>query len=242
MTTPPSVRLHRQRGAALLLLLMVAGLAMSSLLISSYRADNDASRQRRSALQVAEAKEALLGYAMTHGRLPRPAISAEDGREMPAPCSQDSCSGILPWVTLGVHGSDAWGKLLRYSVSPDFTRRILTGGAVADRRILGRDSAGEIYFIVGSERCDRNSRCAPAVVFSSGKNNLGISAIGMPLANGALNNRDEQQNDSDVRDFFARRRELRTQVPGGEFDDIVAWVPLQTLFRRIEASGASGSN
>lgn len=239
---PPSARLHRQRGAALLLLLVVAGLAVSSLLITSYRADNDASRQRRSALQVAEAKEALLGYALAHGRLPRPATSAEDGREMPSPCIQDSCSGILPWVTLGVNGTDAWGKLLRYSVSPDFARRILPGDAVADRRILRRDSAGEIYFLIGSDRCDRNSRCAPAVVFSSGKNNLGISTLGMPLANGAVNNQDEQQNDSDTRDFFARRLEHRTQVPGGEFDDIVAWVPLQTLFRRIEASGAPDSN
>ncbi|NYE62171.1 type II secretory pathway pseudopilin PulG [Duganella sp. 1224] len=237
MSTPSPLPLRRQRGAALLLLLVVLGLGASALLISSFSPGNDSARQQRSAAQVAEAREALLGFAMVHGRLPRPAISAQDGREQPDPCSDDGCTGYLPWVTLGVSGSDAWGKLLRYSVSPGFARRIVPNQAVAEKRILGRDGQGQPYYVVGGERCDVGTLCATAVIFSSGKNNLGTSELGVPQANNAEGNLDEQHNDRATLDFFARPLETRPQAPGGEFDDIIAWIPLQLLDRKLEASG-----
>ncbi|RZT04580.1 hypothetical protein SAMN05216319_3633 [Duganella sp. CF402] len=236
MPTLPAIA-RRQRGAALLLLILMLGLGVSVALMST-RPGDDSVRQRQSMQLVAEAREALLGFAMTHGRLPRPAISAQDGREMTTPCNRDSCTGFLPWVTLGVVGSDSWGKLLRYSVSPSFAaQRIDPTQARADKKIASRREDGELYYLVGDDSCSVQARCAPAVVFSSGKNNLGTSAQGIPLANGTINNVDEEQNNGDTTAYIARRLETRSQAPGGEFDDIVTWVPVQTFYRRIEISG-----
>lgn len=228
---------RRQRGAALLLLIMMLGLGVSVGLMS-LRPSDDSIRQRQSAQLVAEAREALLGFAMTHGRLPRPAISAQDGREMEGPCNRESCTGILPWVTLGVTGNDSWGKLLRYSVSPGFAaRRINPEQAIADKKIATRKGDGQLYYLVGDDRCTLQTRCSPAVVFSSGKNNLGTSAQGIPLANGTINNVDEEQNNSDTTTYISRQLETRSQGPGGEFDDIITWIPLQTFYHRIQISG-----
>eukprot|EP01030_Chromulinospumella_sphaerica_P009281 gene9281-9092_t len=175
---------------------------------------------------------------MTHGRLPRPAISAQDGREMEGPCDSESCTGILPWVTLGITGSDSWGKLLRYSVSPSFAaRRIDPGQAVPDKRIASRKGDGQLYYLVGDDRCTVQARCSPAVIFSSGKNNLGTRAQGIPLANGTINNVDEEQNNTDTTTFVSRPLETSTQGAGGEFDDIITWIPIQTFYRKIEISG-----
>ena len=67
----------RQRGAALLLLVAVLGLGAASLLIGAFGHDTgEAARQQRTLATLAQARDALLGFAVTHGRLPRPAASA----------------------------------------------------------------------------------------------------------------------------------------------------------------------
>lgn len=231
------IRRARQRGAILLILVATLGLGASALLIHSFSNGRAAAiRERATAASLAAAKEALLGYAIANGRLPRPAASATDGHEMSGPCGGAGCSGYLPWVTLGVAGADSWGKLLRYSVSPAFTRApVSPASAVADRKVLSRDAGGAPLFLVGQQDCDINSRCAPAVIFSSGKNNLGTSVQGLALANAGVGNADEQQNDGATSEFFLRKPESNPAAPGGEFDDILVWIPLQLLYRKMEA-------
>ena len=133
--------LKTQRGAALLLLVAVLGLGAASLLMSAFsRNGAEAARQQRTLAILAQARDALTGFAATNGRLPRPASSATDGRERPAECASDAdCSGFLPWVALGVPGLDAWGKVLRYSVTPEMSRApIASVSAVANRVVLQR--------------------------------------------------------------------------------------------------------
>lgn len=69
---------------------------------------------------MAQAAEALYGYALTHRRLPCPATNANG---LPDPsfttASGGACtkeSGFLPWAELGVEPGDAWGNLLTYRV------------------------------------------------------------------------------------------------------------------------------
>ena len=82
---------QRQRGAALLLLVAVLGLGAASLLINAFsRNTAEAERQQRTLATLAQAREALLGFAATNGRLPRPAASALDGRERPVDCLADA--------------------------------------------------------------------------------------------------------------------------------------------------------
>ena len=230
---------YRQRGAALLLLLAVLGLGAASLLIGAFgRNTGEAARQQRTLATLAQAREALLGFAATQGRLPRPAASALDGRERAGDCTDDAqCSGFLPWVALGVEGNDAWGKLLRYSVTPAMARApIVSFSAIADRVVLTRDGRGDFAFVAGQEQCDISAQCLPVVVFSQGKDHYGTAASGVTQINTAHGNIDEASNDSASRSFIARPASDNAALPGGAFDDILSWITLPTLYQRMRAA------
>ena len=88
--------------------------------------------QRR---QLEQVRDALIGFAMSSGRLPCPDTDyPPDGRENidppPPTCpvgdpdNDDDCDcvdswGALPWAQLGVGATDAWGQRLRYRVYTD---------------------------------------------------------------------------------------------------------------------------
>ncbi|MGK5061323.1 hypothetical protein [Janthinobacterium sp. LB3P112] len=230
---------RRQRGAALLLLVAVLGLGTASLLISAFgRRSGEAERQQRTLATLAQAREALLGFAATNGRLPRPAASALDGRERAADCADDAaCSGFLPWVALGVDGVDAWGKLLRYSVTPEMARApIVSFSAVANRVVLERDARGDFTYVAGQDQCDVSAQCLPVVLFSQGKDQHGTAASGVTQINTARGNIDEAANDSASRRFIARPASGNAALPGGAFDDMLTWITLPTLYQRMRAA------
>jgi prepilin-type N-terminal cleavage/methylation domain-containing protein len=73
-------------------------------------------------------KEAIVGFALANGRLP---CAADGSIAAGAPgagierVSGNSCTaaftfGVIPWVTLGVPETDAWGRRFSYRVSPVF--------------------------------------------------------------------------------------------------------------------------
>lgn len=238
MSLPLPLRRRRQRGAALLLLVAVLGLGAASLLIGAFgRNTGEAARQQRTLATLAQARDALLGFAATHGRLPRPAASALDGRERPADCASDAdCSGFLPWVALGVAGADAWGKLLRYSVTPEMARApIVSFSAVANRVVLTRDGRGGLAYVAGQDQCDVSAQCLPVVLFSQGREGYGTAASGVPQRNTAHGNADEADNDRASRRFISRPA-ARDGVPGGAFDDMLAWITLPALYQRMRAA------
>lgn len=102
------------------LVLVIIGLLVSSL-IPPLSAQIDQRNRNETREQLAEIREALIGFAIVHGRLPRPAISGSDGNEKTANCiNVNDCDGFIPWTTLGVKKTDAWNKMLRYSVTPTF--------------------------------------------------------------------------------------------------------------------------
>ncbi len=71
-------------------------------------------------------REAIIGFAQATGRLPcpangsTPAGAAGAGTEVKPflPCS--FAFGVVPWTTLGVPETDAWGRRFSYGVSPAF--------------------------------------------------------------------------------------------------------------------------
>ncbi len=231
---------RRQRGAALLLLLSVSSIAFAAVLIGAFsRGDLERRRQQQTLQHMAAARDALMGFAATNGRLPRPAVSATDGRETAQVCADEAaCSGFLPWVTLGIDGSDSWGKRLRYSVTPLYTiAPIVRLSAVPTKRLLSRDGNGELRYVVGQETCTLATDCAPAVIFSQGRDNLGTGADGRPRANGTRANVDELSNDEGVLAFVQRPATTDPRAAGGPFDDMLVALPLQRLYDRMAAAG-----
>jgi len=68
--------------------------------------------------QMNGARGALVGYALSHGRLPCPDTDG-DGAEN-SPCAAPSLNA-LPFSSLGIPGRDSWGRVLYYDVNPVFT-------------------------------------------------------------------------------------------------------------------------
>lgn len=232
-------RAASERGAALLILLALAGIGAASLLVSALgHSGLEQRRERRTVLLLGQATDALVGFATQQGRLPRPAISAADGRERQEPCtSEASCTGLLPWVTLGIEGADAWGKRLRYSVTPAYTVvPVMRVSTVATKTVQTRTPDGALRYLAGQETCNLAVQCAPLVVLSHGRNNFGVTVQGVTQPNTAQGNLDEQLNAEGDVHFIGRAAGTDATQPGGEFDDLVSTIPLAYLYQQMGAA------
>jgi type II secretory pathway pseudopilin PulG len=164
--------------------------------------------------QLADIREALLGYAVINGRLPSPADpSIASGSANAGIAATTLTSGVLPWATLGLPETDPWGQRFTYRVSANF----VTPFTIA--------SVGNIDITDGAVMIAEDQ---PAIVISHGRNGLGgYRSTGLQVA-GALG--DELENaDADLT-FVSRTQ-------GANFDDEATWVPLPILMSRMIAAG-----
>lgn len=233
--SPRFIRPAAQRGAALLLLVTVLALGAATLLMTGFSPQvMEQRRVERTQHTLAQSRDALIGFALQHGRLPRPAMSAQDGRESALPCMNDAdCSGFLPWVALGVAAADSWGNVLRYSVTPAFTQApIRRNEVLASKTIQTRYADGSLRYIYGDDLCGRGA-CSPAVIFSTGKHNFGTSVQGVKQRSGKAENADERSNDQATQNFIIRQASDNSALPGGAFDDMLVYLPLPTLLTRM---------
>ena len=141
-------------------------------------------RETRQTLE--EIEEALIGFAITQGRLPCPDTAAPWGVE-DAPCGvwPQSVEGFLPHNDLGVPATDAWGRLFRYAVTSEFTYQTAPGTPGANNQLdLGDgvfatiivDTRGDDPGVGGggeTKELVRLSTTTPAVVLSVGANGNG---------------------------------------------------------------------
>ena len=80
----------------------------------------------------------------------------------------------------------------------------------------------------------------PVMVLSHGKNGFGATSdTGIVRATpaGWSNALDEFDNANDSTAFWSRTRSENTGATGGQFDDIVVWIPPGILFSRMVAAG-----
>jgi prepilin-type N-terminal cleavage/methylation domain-containing protein len=177
-----------------------------------------------------ENRDALLGFAASRGYLPCPAISATDGNEGPRTSNVcNNLKGFLPWVVLGTAKSDSWGRLLKYSVTSVFTNPVskVTSSAVATHDILSSSSPAT-----------KLAAGVPVVILSYGPNGNGATLDnGTATTNPSTSNVDEQTNLGNSTTFISRVPTENTTASGGEFDDIVIWIPTGILFNRMVAAG-----
>ena len=220
---------------ALLLGALLAPLATQHAL----RKNKEAERELR------EIKEALIGFAVTNGRLPWPDTDfTPDGLENvptpplatpPPPCTV--CEGLLPWQTLGTGRTDPWGRMYLYRIAPEFGFPVLTGQPAGpdqfDMFDVG-DKTGAGAILVSTRDLGKNiivlTNDAAAVVVSLGSNGNGGTNQDLTTISQAPVGTDERINsDGDtnptapVPHFYARHLTLPTtgacsdSVPGTDF-------------------------
>lgn len=156
-----STPLQHQRGAVLLIMLIILIAGASAMLLRSLNSSTmRLEREKITADALAQAKEALIGYAVsnnTPGKLPCPENTASIGFPNEGQ-AQGSCSnslpviGRLPWRTLGLGDlRDGNGDKLWYVRSPGFEAAPINSDTPAQLNVDGiAKSAVAIIFSVGA--------------------------------------------------------------------------------------------
>jgi len=211
-TTRAAPNAFFQRGFSLLemaMVLVVVGLLLGGSLIplsiQMEKQDRDATQQ-----QLQDIRDALIGFALTNGRLPCP--DTDNDGQMNGVSTCTSALGVIPWADLGVGQQDAWGQPFTYRVSSDFADNT-DGTACSSPATIGVSfslcSAGDISVLdaVGGNPV---ALTLPAIVLSHGKNWAATTGT------------DEAENSDTDAVYVDRSYSNNT---GSPFDDLIVWVP-----------------
>lgn len=175
--------------------------------------------------QLDYVREAVLGFAIASGRLPCPATpttptgTAGAGTENKPGAACGMVQGALPWTTLGVPETDAWGRRFTYRVTALFADD--PSGMQASFLIT---DAGDITVKDGALI---NIAVVPALIVSHGKNGFGAFRTDGTQVAGATGQ--ELENADNNVTFVAR-----THAP--DFDDLLTPVSANVLKSRMVAA------
>ncbi len=198
---------------------------------------------------MAEIREALLGFALVNRYFPCPALpnvasgnrddddqdAGVEKRTVAGACTLQA--GVLPWATLGVPETDAWGRRYGYRVTDVFSNS-------DPDSLFTLESKGDMTIRPVADSTGGNASVAkqvPVVVVSYGKNGNGAyTPQGTALPSGT--DPDEMENqvlfttgiweDSPVVGEFVKR-----SAPTATYDDEVVWISPGVLFNRMVAAG-----
>lgn len=188
-----------------------------------------------------EAREAIMGYAITHktaGPNPRPYLPCPDSdadgvedRDAGGSCTQEV--GWLPWVTLGTAAQDAWGNRLEYAARPE-----VTDSAIGFHNLTATPTPAGWHDVCGNQTaCIPPDIAAgvPVVVLSRGANGWGArnvngSTLAAPTSTHELANQDNDK-------FYVSRAPSKPGDAAGEFDDLVTWLSFNQLITRVCPAG-----
>jgi prepilin-type N-terminal cleavage/methylation domain-containing protein len=212
--------------------------------------------------KLSEIQQALIGFALINGRLPCPSqsslatgtanagieatkdntcacvtagggiASAEAGS---VACTATSVTGVLPWATLGISETDAWGRRFTYRVTTRFADDIGIGtpgcnpevtSPAASSFALCSPGVPDILAAAGGTTIGAD---VPAVFVSHGMNGAGaFTSSGIQLT--ASSNSDEIENSNNDGQFVSH--EFTT-----EYDDLLGWISPSILFSKMVSAG-----
>jgi prepilin-type N-terminal cleavage/methylation domain-containing protein len=204
------------------IVLVVLGL-VASLLIAPLAMRAEASRRHAAEDMLDNIIEALIGFALVHGRLPCPSIEANPtspayGLEQGPPCSLN-VPGYLPWRTLGLPAHDPWGNPRtnasqpwlghwRYRPDKNFAESTISLSSTPSSAIQIRDHDNNLISTVDSR--------VVAVVFSTGPN---------------------QQADGLNAAYSPSSPRFEAGEPTPAFDDLLRWISHPLLIARLARAG-----
>ena len=214
-------------------------------------------RQEEARRQLDEAKEALLGFAVAHGRLPCPASPGSNGVESFAAggdAINGNCSnfydGYLPGATLGLAPLDPEG----FVRDPFMTSRsrvryaVFGGGAdvngvvnpltrangMQSATLAGLGAAPRFIVICSSGAHASASGCGPATSQLTFRAAFVLLSLGPNGATEPAPGTDEARNLAGNPVFVHHEP---SAVAGSEFDDLVQWVPVHLVVNRLLVAG-----
>ncbi len=161
---------RRQRGAALLIMLVILILGITTILVNSLTSSTvNTARQANTAAALAQAKDALIGYAITYGDthsgqmpgyLPCPDPNGNagvNGEGSSETCGNKDVSAIgrLPWRTLGLPTlRDGDGECLWYAVSGTYKNNPMTNmmnwdtGGLLSISVAGVNTISDVVAVI----------------------------------------------------------------------------------------------
>jgi prepilin-type N-terminal cleavage/methylation domain-containing protein len=254
----PSPILERRASAftliELLVVLVVLGVLASGLALP-LATQVQMRRQEETKRQLDEAKEALLGFAAAHARLPCPASASSRGLESftaSGDATNGECSnffdGFLPAATLGVAPLDSDGYLRdAWGSNANRVRYAVFGGAIngvgnALTRIdgmqaatlAGLGAASHYLFICLSGTGVTGSGCGPAANQLTRRAAFVVFSAGANATAAPPSGSDEARNlDGDP--VFVWHE--ASNAEGNAFDDILTWVPIHLVAHRLLSAG-----
>jgi prepilin-type N-terminal cleavage/methylation domain-containing protein len=219
--------------------ILIGGLAMP------LSAQIQARRIAETKKTLEEAREAIIGYAMTHNTL---SIDQPTNRRLPCPDTDGDgvenllggtkCAnthGLLPWVDLGVASQDAWGNRLRYAVDRDLADPN-KGFAIPDATLQF-----PALTVCQTHSCGVTVAANVAfVLVSHGPNGWGAQNINNApgVLQAAPTGQDEADNLDASDETYVSRSATKPDTPNGEFDDLLVWVSYPQLVFKVCPTGS----
>lgn len=235
-----------------IMVVLVVIAVLASGLMLPLAAQLQARRYEEARRTMDEARDALLGFAAAHGRLPCPAVAASRGHEafaaggdaISGACA-DFHGGLLPAAALGVAGVDAegfardpWGRRLRYAVSPATANGVAhaltrTNGLRA-ATLAGVGSTSHFLYVCASAAGAGAAGCGPAANQLTRKAAFVLLSLGPNGGEPAPAASDEARNTDGDAAFVSREASI---AAGREFDDVLHWTSVHLVVSRLLAAG-----
>jgi type II secretory pathway pseudopilin PulG len=260
MPTRGRLRLVTDREVAFTLVEVLVVIVVLTLLLSGLALPLAAQLQVRRAEETRRtldaAREALLGFAASNGRLPCPATASSAGEEAFAPggdAANGGCAtfyaGWLPAATLGLSPVDAEGYLrdawdtprnrVRYAVfgnapvnGVDNPLTRASGLRMATLTALG--AAPHYVFICSTGASATASGCGPAATQLTRRAAFVLVSLGANAASAPAPGGDEARNLAGAPVYVHHEMSM---APGREYDDIVQCVPVSLVVSLLMAAG-----
>lgn len=229
---------------------------MASALAVPLAAQLQARRYEEARRQLEEAREAVLGFAAAHGRLPCPATESSRGEEAFAPggdAADGRCltfhGGLLPAAALGLAPLDAggfardpWGSernRIRYAVHGGSAingvpEALTRSEGMRSATIAGLGAAPHYLHICADGSRATASGCGPAAHQLTRRAAFVLLAPGPNAPLVPIPGSDEARNLDGDGVFVSREPSSAT---GREFDDLVQWAAIHLVIHRMVSAG-----
>ena len=196
----------------------------------------EAEERQRAQDELSEIKEAILGFAVSNGRMPCPDIDGDGAEDRTAGACTDPIGNTyviagLPWQTLGVDREDPWTNNYLYGVTKSFADNPPSGttGTCTTAAALSSFNLCDPGNIIINDENGTLVATVPAIVVSPGKNRNSAALT----VSGALSAFEAENADGD--DIFVSKNFSRDATL--EFDDLVVWTSPNILKNRMVVAG-----